>query len=155
MSDKPSVITDPMSACWAYRKMLTEITTAPTLSIARQLARDALHVTVETPRNGHVTVVGSFGHHTQQAIVSLSVTQLTTQMPIEDARKVAQDILDQAATAEQDGALVQFLRAEGRSDQQIGALISALRAFRARFRADLKGMGLADNEEPPPAPRTA
>ncbi len=72
MSDEPT-ITDPMSAAWAYRNALEDILRTPSLMAAQKRARQALRITVERPRTGHIEVVGSFGVHSQQAIVTLSM----------------------------------------------------------------------------------
>ena len=147
--------TDIASAARAYRMRLQEIARAPSLATAVKLARQALEIEYEEPRRGHVSVVGGFGHGSQEAYVSLEVTQKVTQIPVDQARKIANNILEQATYAEQDGALMTYLVQAGWDQRRIGDLISHLRAFRARYRSDLAGLGLADNEEPPPAPSAA
>lgn len=147
--------TDIASAARAYRMRLEEIAKAPSLATAVKLARQALQIEHEEPRRGHVSVVGGFGHGSQEAYVAIEVTQKVQQVPLEAARKIAFDILEQATYAEQDGAFMTFLIQNGMGEREIGALIAHLRAFRARYRSDLAGLGLADNEEPPPAPSAA
>jgi hypothetical protein len=147
--------TDIASAARAYRMRLEEIAKAPSLATAVKLARQALQIEHEEPRRGHVSVVGGFGHGSQEAYVAIEVTQKVQQVPLEAARKIAFDILEQATYAEQDGALATYLVQAGWDQRRIGDLIAHLRAFRARYREDLKGMGLADNEEPPQSPSAA
>lgn len=154
MTDKIKV--DAASAAAMYQEALERIAKAPSLATAVREARRALRVQYEKPKQGHISVAGYFGHRTQQPLITLETTQKVTQMDAATARKIALDILTQADYAEQDGGLSIYLADELKlNPQEVGAIIGRLRAFRARFRPDLVGLGLADDEDPPPAPNAA
>ncbi len=85
-----------------------------------------------------ISVVGNFGANTEQPYVTLTVPNQVNQIPIDVAREIAQHILEEAATAEQDGFLFTFLRDKVDLElPQIAGLVAELRDYRTQFRADL------------------
>jgi hypothetical protein len=139
--------TDPINAAHAYRDALTRILRAEGPHKMRQIAEQALKLTIARPTGSVISVVGNFGANTQTPYVTISTPNVVNQVPVEQAREIAQNILDQAASAEQDGMLFTFLRDELDLDlPQIGGLVARLRDYRAQFRADL------DHQPPPEEP---
>lgn len=77
-----------------------------------------------------VSVQSMVGARTGQPAVMFRLGDEYVNMPVADARKVALDLLNAALAAEQDAALVLFLRGQGMSDQEAGVFLGAIRAAR-------------------------
>lgn len=144
--------TDVINVAHAYRSALERILHAQGPHQMRQIAEKALEWTIARPTGSVISVVGNFGVNTEQPYVTISTPNQVNQVPVEQAREIAQNILEQAATAEQDGFLFAFLHDKLEVDlANVGRLIADLRDYRARFRPDLDHKPPPENEPPTPS----
>lgn len=83
-----------------------------------------------------IYVASMYGHNTKQALVSLKVKDVAVQMLVEDARKLAHDLLDACEAAAQDGFVVEFMQGRvGLSEAQAAQILKDFREWRELHRA--------------------
>ena len=135
--------TDPISAAAAYRMALERILRADGPHAMRQLAAKALEITYPKPEPGMLSITSGYGHNTRQPYVTIALASPVetanpaVQLVTDQARDIAQQILEAAEAAESDGFLIEFAAARiGVPLEQAGQLLQEFRAWRDRRRQE-------------------
>lgn len=81
-------------------------------------------------RGVDIHITSMVGARTGEPAVSFKFGDQHVNMPLDDARKVALDLLSAALAAEQDAALIAFFRAQGMADRDLGTILAAIREAR-------------------------
>lgn len=88
-------------------------------------------------REKPINVRSMFGHNTQRGLVMLRLGEEMVQMEPAKAREIAHWILEAAEAAEQDEALVLYLKGMGLDERDCARALQQLRAVRGQHKEDI------------------
>jgi hypothetical protein len=132
--------TDPVTAAVLLRRVLEDIASGKE-SAPRQAAGAALdRIRLEPPGPGEIRVSSGYGRKTRAPFVTLALPPdvSTVQLPPDQARQIAMQLLEAAEASHSDAFLAGYLRTKvGLEDiEKIAMVIEDARAFRDACRAE-------------------